>query len=63
MDVVWDEDNAFFLSSTQDPPPASDPSSRSELSAHRSSSNGAEGYTKLLRAALLDQGVEEVGSG
>lgn len=44
MDVVRDEVNASFLSS----------SSCSELSAHRSSSNGAEGYTKLLRAALLD---------
>lgn len=59
MDVVRDEDNAFFPSSSTS---ASDPSSRSELPAHRSSSNRAEGYAKLLRAALLDQGVEEVGS-
>lgn len=59
-DVVRDEVNAFLLSSSTS---ACDPFSRSELPAHRSSSNGAEGYIKLLRAALLDQGVEEVGSG
>lgn len=60
MDVVRDEDNAFFLSSSTS---ASDPSSRSELSAHCSSWNRGEGHAKLLRAAMLDQGVEEVGCG
>ncbi len=53
MDVVRDEVNAFLLSSS---------TSASDLS-HRSSSNRAEGYAKLLRAASLDEGVEEVGSG
>lgn len=60
MDVVRDEDNAFFPSSSTS---ASEPSSRAELSAHCSSLSRAEGDAKLLRAALLDQGVEEVGSG
>lgn len=60
MDVVRDEVNAFFLSSSTS---ASDPPSCSKLSALRFSSNRAEGYAKLLRAALLDQGVEEVGGG
>lgn len=61
MDVVRDEVNAFFLPSSSTP--ASDPSSPSELPARRSSSSGAEGDAKLLRAVLLDEGVEEVGSG
>lgn len=60
MDVVRDEVNAFFPSSSTS---ARDPSRHSELPAHRSSSSRAEGYAKLLRAALLDRGVEEVGSG
>lgn len=60
MDVVRDEVSEFFLSSSTS---ACDPSSSSELPAHRSSTNGAEGYAKLLRAALMDRGVEEVGSG
>lgn len=59
MDVVRDEVNAFFLPSSMS---ASGPSSCSELPVHRSSSSMAEGYAKLLRATLLDQGVEEVGS-
>lgn len=58
MDVVRDEDNAFFLSSTLAP----DPSRHSELPAQHSSLNGAVGFTKLLMAAFLDHGVEEVGS-
>lgn len=59
MDVVRDEDNAFFLSSSTAP----DPSNRAGPSAQRSSLNTAEGYARLLRAALLYQGVEEVGDG
>lgn len=61
MDVDGDEDNVFSLSSSTS---AWDPSSRSALSAQRSPRSGAEaGDTKLLRAALLEQGVEEVGGG
>lgn len=55
MDAFRDEVDAFFLSSTISP--------SSELPASSSSSSGAEGFAELLRAALLDQGVEEVGDG
>lgn len=58
MDLVRDEVNVFFLSSTS----TSEPSRHSELHAQRSSLHGAAGFSKLLRAAFLDHGVEEVGS-
>lgn len=50
MEVVKDEFNVVLLSST---------SSASELPTQRScsSSAGADGHTKLLRAALLDGGM------
>ena len=53
MDVLKDEVNVSFLS----------PSSCSELSDRRLSSDGAGGHAKLLSAALLDGGVEQVGGG
>lgn len=56
MDVVKDEVNEVLFSST---------SSASELPNQRScsSSTGADGYTKLLRAVLLDRGAAEEISG
>lgn len=52
-DVLRDEINVFILSSSA--PPASDPCRLSELPAHFSSScSWAEGFSKLLKAALLE---------
>lgn len=55
MEVVRDEVSASFLSSSIS---ASDPSCCSELSVH-----WATGDAKLLRATLLERGMEEVGNG
>lgn len=52
MEVVRDEVRTSFLFSSTS---ASDPSSCSELSAHR-----ARGEARLLRAAAVERGVEEV---
>lgn len=59
MEVVRYEVSASFLFSTS----VSDPSSCCELFAHRLSSSQVEGYAKLLRATMLDQGIKEVGDG
>lgn len=55
MDAVRDEVDAFSSSSSRSP--------SFELPASSASSSRAEGFAELLRAALLDQGVEEVGDG
>lgn len=60
MESVNDEvSGSFLLSSTS----ASDSSSCTELSGKQFTSNGGEGQTKLLRASLLDERMEEVGCG
>lgn len=60
MEAVEDEVDALLSSSSTS---ASDVFSCSELAAHRSSSTGAEGCSKSLRAALLDEGGGISGSG
>lgn len=57
-DVLRDEIIVFILSSSA--PPASDPCRLSELPAHFSSCSWAEGFSKLLRAALLERKKGEV---
>lgn len=60
MEVVRDEVSGCFMPSCTLP---SDPSSCCELSAHRWASNGGGGQDKLLKATLLDEGMEGAGSG